>query len=76
MKIILVGYGKMGKTIERIALERGHEFPTQYGIAMLAALDELAEWRAGARLTSDVNSACAAIDVVDGIRRLARENGI
>jgi hypothetical protein len=43
---------------------------------MLAALDELAEWRAGARLTSDVNSACAAIDVVDGIRRLARENGI
>ena len=59
-----------------IALERGHEFPTQYGIAMLAALDELAEWRAGAHLTSDVNSACAAIDVVDGIRRLARENGI
>ncbi len=25
MKIFLVGYGKMGKTIERIALERGHE---------------------------------------------------
>lgn len=25
MKIALVGYGKMGKTIERIALERGHE---------------------------------------------------
>ncbi|PKR81736.1 4-hydroxy-tetrahydrodipicolinate reductase [Brumimicrobium salinarum] len=25
MKIILVGYGKMGKEIERIALERGHE---------------------------------------------------
>jgi 4-hydroxy-tetrahydrodipicolinate reductase len=25
MKILLVGYGKMGKTIERIALERGHE---------------------------------------------------
>lgn len=25
MKIVLVGYGKMGKTIERIALERGHE---------------------------------------------------
>jgi 4-hydroxy-tetrahydrodipicolinate reductase len=25
MKILLVGYGKMGKTIERIAVERGHE---------------------------------------------------
>lgn len=25
MKIALVGYGKMGKTIEKIALERGHE---------------------------------------------------
>lgn len=25
MKLLLVGYGKMGKTIERIALERGHE---------------------------------------------------
>lgn len=25
MNIILVGYGKMGKTIERIALERGHQ---------------------------------------------------
>jgi 4-hydroxy-tetrahydrodipicolinate reductase len=25
MKIALIGYGRMGKTIERIALERGHE---------------------------------------------------
>ncbi|MFQ3577204.1 MAG: NAD(P)-binding domain-containing protein, partial [Cytophagales bacterium] len=25
MKIALVGYGKMGKTIEQIALKRGHE---------------------------------------------------
>lgn len=25
MKILIVGYGKMGKTIERIALQRGHE---------------------------------------------------
>src|SRR5690606_7098188 len=25
MKIALLGYGKMGKTIERLALERGHE---------------------------------------------------
>ncbi|HSI70995.1 MAG TPA: hypothetical protein VK941_12240, partial [Gillisia sp.] len=25
MKIALLGYGKMGKTIEKIAIERGHE---------------------------------------------------
>ena len=25
MKIALIGYGKMGKTIEKIALNRGHE---------------------------------------------------
>jgi len=25
MKILLVGYGKMGKTIEQIALDKGHE---------------------------------------------------
>jgi 4-hydroxy-tetrahydrodipicolinate reductase len=25
MKILLVGYGKMGKTIERVALEKGHQ---------------------------------------------------
>lgn len=29
MKIALVGYGKMGKTIERIALERGHTCPVK-----------------------------------------------
>ena len=25
MKIALIGYGKMGKTIEQIALQRGHQ---------------------------------------------------
>ena len=25
MKIALLGYGKMGKTIEKIAIERGHK---------------------------------------------------
>jgi 4-hydroxy-tetrahydrodipicolinate reductase len=27
MKIALIGYGKMGKTIERLGLEQGHSFP-------------------------------------------------
>ncbi len=25
MRILLIGYGKMGKTIEQIALQKGHE---------------------------------------------------
>ena len=40
MKIALLGYGKMGQTIERIAIERGHEivlkkdeFNTYYGLS-------------------------------------------
>jgi 4-hydroxy-tetrahydrodipicolinate reductase len=32
MKIILLGYGKMGKTIERIALQRGHEISARIDI--------------------------------------------
>jgi 4-hydroxy-tetrahydrodipicolinate reductase len=31
MKIALLGYGKMGKTIEKIALERGHSVVTRVG---------------------------------------------
>ena len=27
MKIGLIGYGKMGKEIEKIAIERGHDIP-------------------------------------------------
>jgi 4-hydroxy-tetrahydrodipicolinate reductase len=33
MKILLVGYGKMGKTIERLVLERGHEISGKIDIA-------------------------------------------
>jgi 4-hydroxy-tetrahydrodipicolinate reductase len=32
MKIILLGYGKMGKIIERIALERGHEISARIDV--------------------------------------------
>src|ERR1700738_2877403 len=31
-KIALIGYGKRGKTIERIALKRGHEIVLKVGI--------------------------------------------
>jgi 4-hydroxy-tetrahydrodipicolinate reductase len=31
MKIALIGYGKMGKTIERLALQKGHEIVATFG---------------------------------------------
>jgi 4-hydroxy-tetrahydrodipicolinate reductase len=39
MKIALIGYGKMGKAIERIALERGHE------ISSIIDIDNKDEWQ-------------------------------
>src|SRR5688572_19711932 len=39
MKIILLGYGKMGKTIERIALERGHAISAKIDVANQHELD-------------------------------------
>ncbi len=32
MKIVLIGYGKMGKEIERVAIERGHEISAVFDI--------------------------------------------
>ena len=32
MKIILLGYGKMGKTIEKVAINRGHEISARIDI--------------------------------------------
>lgn len=32
MKIMLIGYGKMGKTIEQIALNRGHQVPVKIDV--------------------------------------------
>jgi len=41
MKIALLGYGKMGKIIERIALERGHEIVATIGTSNQDKLFEL-----------------------------------
>lgn len=38
MKIALLGYGKMGKAIEKIALERGHEIVLKIGVDNLSDL--------------------------------------
>lgn len=39
MKIALIGYGKMGKTIEKIAVERGHEIVSRIDIDNLEEFD-------------------------------------
>ena len=48
MKIALIGYGKMGKTIERIALERGHE------IVSVIDVDNLDDFDSAAFKSADV----------------------
>jgi 4-hydroxy-tetrahydrodipicolinate reductase len=48
MKIALIGYGKMGKTIERIAKERGHE------IVSVIDVDNLDDFESAAFKSADV----------------------
>ncbi|HEY5917933.1 MAG TPA: 4-hydroxy-tetrahydrodipicolinate reductase, partial [Chryseolinea sp.] len=40
MKIILLGYGKMGRTIEKIAINRGHEISARIDIDNQNELDD------------------------------------
>ena len=48
MRIALIGYGKMGKTIERIAIERGHE------IVSIIDLDNTSDFDSDAFKSADV----------------------
>lgn len=43
MNILLLGYGKMGKTIEQIALDRGHTIVGRIDISNRADMDQLAD---------------------------------
>ncbi|MCA3209606.1 MAG: NAD(P)-binding domain-containing protein, partial [Cupriavidus sp.] len=40
MRIALIGYGKMGKAIEAIALEKGHEVVLKIDISNAADLNK------------------------------------
>lgn len=51
MKIILSGYGKMGKVVEQLALARGHE--------ITARIDLPADWNA---LSTELAAGCTVID--------------
>jgi 4-hydroxy-tetrahydrodipicolinate reductase len=41
MRILLLGYGKMGKTIEQIALDRGHSIVGKIDVQNRADMDQL-----------------------------------
>lgn len=43
MKIAIIGYGKMGKTIESIAQERGHEITHKFDISNQAELAQISK---------------------------------
>ncbi|MBC8153954.1 MAG: 4-hydroxy-tetrahydrodipicolinate reductase [Bacteroidetes bacterium] len=43
MQILLLGYGKMGQTIEQIALDRGHSIASRINIDNLGDLNQLAD---------------------------------
>jgi predicted dehydrogenase len=59
---------------ELVAAGRGEWRENDAGAQFLAALDELAEWKPGFRLSSDIESACEAIALVAAIRTHALEN--
>ncbi len=46
MKIVLIGYGKMGKEIEQIALERGHQIVAKIDVDNQSDLDALSHHEA------------------------------
>jgi 4-hydroxy-tetrahydrodipicolinate reductase len=75
MKIALIGYGKMGKIIERIALERGHEIVCiidvdnrdDFGSAAYKSADVAIEFSVPAVAVSNIRSSFAAgVPVVCG----------
>jgi len=65
VKIALHGYGKMGKTIERVAVERGHEVVAIFDVDRRSELN-------GAEVVIDFSHAAALDDALS----LACDNGI
>ena len=70
MKIALIGYGRMGKTIERIALERGHE------IVSVIDLDNTADFDSEGFKSADVAIEFTAPQVAISNYRRAFASGV
>jgi len=52
MRIALIGYGKMGKHIEKLALEAGHEITHRIGAAQSSEIAEIADTDVAIEFTS------------------------
>ena len=70
MKIALIGYGKMGKEIEKIALERGHE------IVSIIDIDNREDFCSEAFRSADVAIEFTAPSVAYSNCKAAFENGV
>ena len=70
MKIALIGYGKMGKEIEKIALERGHE------IVSIIDIDNREDFSSEAFRSADVAIEFTAPSVAYSNCKAAFENGV
>lgn len=69
MKIALIGYGKMGKAIERIAKERGHE------IVCIIDIDNLSDFESDAFKSADVAIEFTRPDVaISNVRQCFKAN--
>ena len=69
MKIALIGYGKMGKMIEQIALSRGHE------IVSIIDIDNQEDFDSEAFRSADVKAWAAGVKVVSGSTGWMKEHG-
>ncbi len=70
MKIALIGYGKMGKTIEKIAIERGHE------IVSIIDIDNREDFNSDAFRSADVAIEFTAPTVAYDNCKLAMAAGV
>ncbi len=70
MKIALIGYGKMGKTIEKIAIERGHE------IVSIIDIDNRDDFESAAFRSADVAIEFTAPSVAYDNCKRAMKNGV
>ena len=70
MKIALIGYGKMGKMIEQIALSRGHE------IVSIIDIDNQDDFDSPAFASADVAIECTAPHVAYGNDRRAWKHNV
>ena len=62
MNILLLGYGKMGRTIEQIALERGHHIVGRIDVSNRADMDQLAEGNADVDVVIEFSSPEAVVE--------------